>query len=71
MNHSKDLPITPADTSAAIGKLIVRLRRDGLISNEDVQRTLREALAPAALAVSASLPRSFPQTMAESSLAAE
>ena len=47
MNHNKDFPITPPDTSAAIGKLIVRLRRDGLISNEDVQRTLREALAPA------------------------
>jgi hypothetical protein len=55
VNHEADTWGAAQGTAGAIGKLIVRLRREGLFSNEDVQAVLRGALAGAAPAINASL----------------
>lgn len=44
------------NASIAIGQLIIKLRKDGLLTNDDVQAVLRRALANAAPAISAAVP---------------
>lgn len=46
----------PPNPSVAVGQLIVKLRNDGLFTDNDVQIVLRKALASAALAISAAPP---------------
>jgi hypothetical protein len=73
VNHSKAGSTLPPDASAAIGKLIVRMQNEGLFTSDDVRRTLRAALMPAATALQASLleTNGFLQSMREAYLAAE
>lgn len=60
-------------TSTAIGKLIVRLRNDGLFTSDDVQSVLRSVLANAAPVISAGAPAqaTFADAIYQSYAAAE
>ena len=73
MDHSDVSFGLSSETSTAVGKLIVRMHSEGLFTSDDVQRTLRAALAPAAAALQASLLEAqvFMQGMREGYLAAE
>lgn len=59
--------------STAIGQLLVRLRRDGLFSSDDIQTILRTAIANSAPALGAAMPRqaSFVDALRRNYAAAE